>query len=190
MDTPAISEPANGTWTPAELRAAMLKSRGKVDLDLEARFYLLVVKNINSKAMERVMFDFGGAFDPKKAREGVAVATDWVVSKTGWGAATGQKWGSLPAPIFRSAVHEIGHVMNLKHRPFTQPLWTVATALLSLERKWRPSSRITLSGALMKKILAEYITCQRYLSVQVGVLSELKSSADEITLALPEIPFI
>lgn len=121
VDTPAISEPANGTWTPAELYAAMLKSRGKVDLEFEARFYLLVVKKINGKAMERgVMFDFGGASDTKKAREGAAVATDWVIPKTGWGTVAGQKWGSVPGLIFRSAVHEIGHAMNLKHSSLTQ----------------------------------------------------------------------
>ena len=120
VDTPNVPEPTGGTWTPADLRAAMLRCRGKVDLDTEARFYLLVVKKIQGKAMERgVMFDFGTT-DSKKTREGAAVATEWEIPKTGWGSVGGQKWGNRAALLFRSAVHEIGHAMNLKHKPGTQ----------------------------------------------------------------------
>jgi hypothetical protein len=112
----AVAEPADGSWSDAELHAAMERWRDPgADLDREWRYHLLCVRRVDA-AEWGVTYDWRAADSNHVPREGSAVASHWVFPDVPkWGRVRGQRYGSADAPYFRTALHEVGHALNLDH---------------------------------------------------------------------------
>jgi hypothetical protein len=125
-----IKSPSGTLWAQKDLHAEARRLRSKVD-PTEDRYTLFVVDSIES-ADRGTMFDWGSIDTNSIPREGAAVATGWKVPGSGWGTAKGKTWGSLPGPLFRTAVHEIGHAMNLPHNLGTRTFMDTSEKIASL----------------------------------------------------------
>jgi hypothetical protein len=114
-DDHAVTPPASGAWTDAEVHAAMLDWRAHHDLDREWRFHVLCVARLAST--ERgLMYDAFAADSNNVPREGLALASDWTFpDEEPWGLVRGRRFGDEPRTYFRTAVHELGHAMGLLH---------------------------------------------------------------------------
>ncbi|MEW6160459.1 MAG: hypothetical protein AB1813_23755 [Verrucomicrobiota bacterium] len=101
-------------WSQDELREAMLRFRDTQKLDEEWRYYLFCVRQIENEG-RGIMYDFPGAPPDISIREMAVVAADYTFDKNGmWNSLSGRKLGNTSL-YFRTAVHEIGHAMNLDH---------------------------------------------------------------------------
>ena len=108
-----VAQPSGNSWSDAEMHAAMLARRQAVNLDNDWRYHILAVKNIDSTP-RGIMYDAGGTDSNNVPREGVGIASHWVIDP-GWGTVSGQRFGAAKAPYFRTAVHELGHAMAQYH---------------------------------------------------------------------------
>lgn len=104
------------SWDDAALHKAMLLWRDeRVDLDCEWRYHLLCVQGLERKCLG-LMYDVGAGDSNNIPREGAAIATDSKFSDgSQWSAVNERSLSSVPQAYFRTAVHEIGHVMGLFH---------------------------------------------------------------------------
>jgi len=110
-----IESPSGDSWSDAEMHAAMLARRSPVSLDTEWRYHILCVRLIDSTP-RGIMYDDGATDSNKVPREGVGIATHWVIPNTpDWGKSKGLRFGTATAPFFRTALHEMGHAMGLYH---------------------------------------------------------------------------
>jgi len=110
-----VAQPSGDSWSDAEMHAAMLARRATVDLDQEWRYHILAVKLIDSTP-RGIMYDAAGTDSNNVPREGVGIATNWMIPNTpDWGLSAGQRFGAATAPFFRTAVHELGHAFGLFH---------------------------------------------------------------------------
>jgi hypothetical protein len=110
-----VEEPAGGSWSDAEMHAAMLARRDSADLDREWRYHVLCVRNIDSTP-RGIMYDAYATDSNQVPREGIGIASHWVIPNADpWGRVKGMRFGTADAPYFRTALHEIGHAMGLYH---------------------------------------------------------------------------
>jgi hypothetical protein len=110
-----LTEPSGEFWSNAECHAEMLARRDQSNLDVEWRYHILGIRRLD--ATERgIMYDNGATDSNNVPREGCACSTHWIIpDEDEWGLARNQRFGSVSAAYFRTAVHECGHAMGLYH---------------------------------------------------------------------------
>ncbi len=108
-----VTEPSGEAWSPTEAHAMMRALRDRGNLDAEWRFHCLAVRR-----MDNSLSQTGWMYDERDAtlREGFMVASHWMVPvEPLWGRAQGKRFGTVARAYFRTAVHELGHAMGLRH---------------------------------------------------------------------------
>ncbi len=110
-----LAEPSGQSWSDGELHAKMLAKRDPANLDTEWRYHLLCVRRLDSTS-RGIMYDAYATDSNNVPREGAALSSHWVIpTQAKWGTVQGMRFGSASAPYFRTAVHELGHAMGLRH---------------------------------------------------------------------------
>ena len=110
-----VAEPSGDSWLDAEMHQALLARRDASDLDAEWRYHVLAVRLIDSTP-RGIMYDSGATDSNNVPREGVGIASHWVIPNSDpWGLVKGMRFGTAAAPYFRTAVHELGHGHGLFH---------------------------------------------------------------------------
>ncbi|KAF2746287.1 hypothetical protein M011DRAFT_91150 [Sporormia fimetaria CBS 119925] len=112
-------------WNEDQEHDAMLKHRSPTDFDTEWKIWLLVIRK-SSQVTRGAMIDTN-LRQNNIPREGTMITSDWVVgtwvdgtpgSRDGvtWpSAVAGKKFVDVKNAWFRTAVHEVGHVLSLTH---------------------------------------------------------------------------
>jgi hypothetical protein len=109
-----IPEPSGEFWSDAEMHETMLKRRGWVDLDSEWRYHVLCVRRLRS-ADRGLMYDDKAIDSNDVPGEGIGFGTGWVASQPFWGPLVGRRFGEATSSYSRTALHEVGHAMELQH---------------------------------------------------------------------------
>ncbi|EXJ53316.1 uncharacterized protein A1O5_13438 [Cladophialophora psammophila CBS 110553] len=114
-DVTKPGDPADDSYSDAEMHAALLARRDPVDLDAEWHYHILAVRHIEST--ERgIMYDWRATDSNNVPREGLGIASHWLVDDIPlWGDVRNTRWGASASAYFRTAVHELGHAFGLQH---------------------------------------------------------------------------
>jgi hypothetical protein len=110
-----VAEPSGDSWSDAEMHQALLARRDASNLDAEWRYHVLAVRMIDVTP-RGIMYDVGATDSNNVPREGVGIASHWVIPNADpWGLVKGMRFGTAATPYFRTAVHELGHAQGLFH---------------------------------------------------------------------------
>ncbi len=110
-----LTEPSGESWSNAELHAEMLARRDASNHDIEWRYHLLCIRQLDSTS-RGIMYDAYGGDTNNIPREGAGISSHWVIpNQVQWGTVQGQRFGATSGPYFRTAIHEIGHAQGLYH---------------------------------------------------------------------------
>ncbi len=128
----SVSHPnGNSTWTLAELHATLSRpTTSGVSLDEEWFVHLLCVEAIDAfdKSLRGVMFDFGDVDNNEVPRQACAIAAGWrIPNEPTWQAGSRTRFHEFVSLYFRTAVHEIGHALNLQHPTLPNELRVMST---------------------------------------------------------------
>lgn len=158
-------------WTSGELHVAMQAFRNEVDLDEEWRYHMLCVPRLENGA-RGVSYDVGLSVGNIEPREGMAVASDYRFPKSEvapmpnapqipflyernfWGDVAGQSFADQPELYFRTAVHEVGHLMNLAHNQKDTGFMN-ATNVIAYNSKLRQAAKSLSEQANARERLAK-----------------------------------
>jgi hypothetical protein len=111
----SLSERSGESWSDPELHDQLLASRDQSNLDIEWRYVILAVRRLDSTT-RGIMFDAFATDSNKVPREGAAISSHWTIpNDPAWGTSAGLRFGTATDAYFRTAVHELGHALNLIH---------------------------------------------------------------------------
>lgn len=103
-------------WSTAELHKIMLENRDNVNLDKRWRYHMLAVPEFDDYDAFGVMYDHTSRDINDIPREGAAIAANIKFENMSlWGKCKSMRFGETRDPYFRTAIHEIGHAMMLRH---------------------------------------------------------------------------
>ncbi|MBI1840102.1 MAG: hypothetical protein HYR88_04540 [Verrucomicrobia bacterium] len=144
-DQPA--EPPSKVWSEPELLEALPALRDSDDVDDEWRYHLFCVGQL-ADGGRGYTFDSRGVAPPSTLFESVVIAarypfTDGEAGKLEWGELAGRALEDTPA-YFRTAVHEMGHAMRLRHNFTTSGFMATTDAI--------QQTALTRSAASPRKI--------------------------------------
>ncbi len=112
--------PTGQSWNNGELHARMLEWRNRhQENSAEEWWYYLLCIHTHEDGHLGIMFDDPTFDNNKIAREGAAICARKVLdSAQGWPAPiAGKTLSEIPPAYFRTALHELGHMMGLIHEP-------------------------------------------------------------------------
>ncbi len=118
------------SWTPYDLSVAASKLRTDVDPDRSWTYDLLCVSRFENNRYLGIMFDTEAADLNQRPRETAAVAA--LQSITVGGKSTLSQDAFDGRLYFRTALHEVGHAMNLAHNLSGKTLMNTTEFLLSV----------------------------------------------------------
>jgi hypothetical protein len=140
-DQPA--EPATKTWRESELHRALPELRDSFDVDREWRYHMFCVGTVEDGGRG---YEFDAEGGPKNSGlfASVVLAAKYEFSQTETDAAE-MPWGTVLAgrtldetpAYFRTAVHEIGHALNLEHNFSTAGFMATTDAIREIAERRR-----------------------------------------------------
>lgn len=108
-------DPKDNKWRSPEIHDAMMRFRDSHDLDSEWRYHLLTVGHFERDKIFGIMYDESTKGN-KIPREGAAVAYNTPCPNyIRYGDFRKKPFHTAGGAFFRTAVHEIGHAMMLRH---------------------------------------------------------------------------
>jgi hypothetical protein len=142
-DQPA--EPATKTWRESELHRALPELRDSFDVDREWRYQMFCVGTVEDGGRG---YEFDAEGGPKNSGlfASVVLAAKYEFSRSEtetdaanlpWGAALGGRTLDETPAYFRTAVHELGHALNLEHNFSTAGFMATTDAIREIAERRR-----------------------------------------------------
>jgi hypothetical protein len=140
FDNANVLEPSNdGYCSKDDLHKYMLHWRESRDLDREWRYHLLCVPQIAHKPFG-IMYDCFIGDSNDVPREGAAIASHVNLGNDPkWGAFQNKFLYEATAVYFRTAVHEIGHLMHLIHNIDDNGFMNIASVIADRALNGQPA---------------------------------------------------